>query len=115
MAAGGMDIRAGDGSMDEDLEDGSDRHTSARGEEADAPQSYQYGSGAGGWSTEEIQKLVEGTVVAILHSMGKGAGKVLERTVEGRRKAKCCWKKGSFGTWKSSRTHWRGGTDGCST
>ena len=43
----GMDIGVGGGSRDEDLEDRSERNTSARVEErreADAPQGYQYNS-----------------------------------------------------------------------
>ena len=63
----GMDIPVSDGGEEAVLEGGS--------ETGRAPQGYQDGSGAGGWSTAQIQSLVETTVVAILSGMGKGAGK----------------------------------------
>ena len=40
-----------------------------------APQGYQHGSGAGGWSTAEVQRMVEATVAAVLSGMGQGGGK----------------------------------------
>ena len=64
----GADVRAGGGSMDEDLEDRTER-------QVEAPQGYQHGSGAGGLSTEDIQKVVA-AVAAVLGGTGHGKGTV---------------------------------------
>ena len=64
---GGLDIPVSEGGREGNVEGGS--------EDRRAPQGYQHGSGAGGWSTAQVQQLVEATVTSILNGMGKGIGK----------------------------------------
>ena len=71
---GGMDIPVSEGGREDSVDGGSgDRR---------APQGYQHGSGAGGWSTAQVQQLVEATVTSILNGMGKGQGKGVGRSNE---------------------------------
>ena len=67
-----VEVKAGSGS---DVDGEADNQEKVSG--VSAPQGYQHGSGAGGWSTAQVQQLVESTVMSILHGMGKGNGKGL--------------------------------------
>ena len=68
----GTEVRAGGSSRDGDLEE-EESGNGQREEVVEAPQGYQHGSGAGGLSTEDLQKVVA-AVAAALSGAGHGRG-----------------------------------------
>ena len=108
-AADPTNVRAGSGSEGEEVGE------EAAGTEGRAPQGYQHGSGAGGWSTAQVQQLMESTVMSILNGIGKGNGKGLGKNNESEEASNVLLEERFFRSMEKIEDSIEGGAAGYST